>query len=341
MIKGVLFGFLTYALFSCADASVKAMGGRLPVFEIAFFITLASFSTFGFARSKSERWRDVFRLNRPHLVFLRAICGTAGGIFAFYAFTTIPFAEAYSVLFTMPLFATLLAIPVLGEKVGWRRSLAVATGLVGVLLVVRPGFHQLHLGHLSALASAVCASVAIITLRNIGPTEKRISLLAVLYSVALTVNGVLMIHQFRVPDLPEIGLIIFAGIAGGFGQISMLAATRRAPANRITPTQYSQIIWAIILGATVFGEFPDGVAFVGMALVVASGLFTFLREEQLRGWSRRTMVMRNRLAMEVVHPGLGSKAVVAKPNSLLVEPRMNIHKNARMTVRGRALLVSG
>ena len=294
MIKGVLFGFLTYALFSCADASVKAMGGTMPVFEIAFFITLVNFTTFGFARSKSERWRDVFRLNRPHLVFLRAICGTAGGIFAFYAFTTIPFAQAYSVLFTMPLFATMLAIPILGEKVGWRRWLAVATGFFGVLLVVRPGFQQLHLGHLSALASAACASVSIITLRRIGPTEKRISLLAVLYSVALVVNGTLMIHQFRVPTAPDIGLIVLAGLAGGFGQISMLAATRLAPANRITPTQYSQIIWGITVGAVFFGEFPDHIAYAGMVLVVASGLFTFLREEQLRGWSRRTLVMRNR-----------------------------------------------
>ncbi len=294
MIKGVLFGFLTYVLFSCADACAKAMGGTMPVFEIAFFVTLASFSTFGFARSKSERWRDVFRLNRPRLVFLRAICGTAGGIFAFYAFTTIPFAEAYSVLFMMPLFATMLAIPVLGERVGWRRWLAVATGLAGVLLVVRPGFHQLHLGHLSAMASAACASVAIITLRRIGPTEKRISLLAVLYSVALTVNGILMIHQFRVPTRLDVGLIILAGVAGGFGQISMLAATRLAPANRITPTQYSQIIWAILVGAFFFGEFPDGIAFVGMVLVVSSGLFTLFREEQLRGWSRRTLFMRNR-----------------------------------------------
>ncbi len=294
MIRGVLFGFLTYALFSCADASVKAMGGTLPVFEIAFFITLASLSTFGFARSKSERWREVFRLNRPRLVLLRAICGTGGGIFGVYAFTTIPFAEAYSVLFLMPLFATMLSIPVLGEKVGWRRWLAVATGFVGVLLVVRPGFHQLHLGHLSAMASAACASVAIITLRRIGPTEKRISLLAVLYAVALLINGVLMIHLFRVPTRLDVALILLAGVAGGFGQISMLAATRLAPANRITPTQYSQIIWAVILGALVFGEYPDGIAVVGMVLVVASGLFTFLREEQLRGWSRRTMVMRNR-----------------------------------------------
>jgi S-adenosylmethionine uptake transporter len=294
MIKGVLFGFLTYVLFSCADACTKAMGATLPVFEIAFFITLASVSTFGFARSKSERWREVFRFNRFRLVFLRAICGTIAGIFGIYAFTTIPFAEAYSVLFLMPLFATVLSIPVLGEKVGWRRWLAVAIGFVGVLLVVRPGFHQLHLGHLSALASAACASVAIITLRRIGPTEKRISVLAVLYLTALTVNGILMIHQFRVPTTLDIGLIILAGVVGGFGQISMLTATRLAPANRVTPTQYSQIIWAIILGALFFNEYPDGLAFAGMALVVCSGLFTFFREEQLRGWSRRTLLMRNR-----------------------------------------------
>lgn len=294
MIKGVLFGFLTYALFSCADACTKALGGTLPVFEIAFFITLASFSTFGFARSKSERWRETFRLNRPRLVFLRAISGTAAGIFGIYAFTTIPFAEAYSVLFLMPLFATMLSIPVLGEKIGWRRWLAVGIGFVGVLLVVRPGFHQLHLGHLSAVASAACASVSIVTLRNIGPTEKRISLLAVLYLTALTVNGVLMIHVFRIPTTLDIGLIILAGIVGGFGQISMLAATRLAPPNRVAPSQYSQIIWAIVLGALFFGEFPDGVAVAGMVLVVCSGLFTFLREEQLRGWSRRTILMRNR-----------------------------------------------
>ncbi len=294
MIKGVLFAFLTYALFSCADACTKALGATLPVFEIAFFITLASFSTFGFARSKSERWREVFRLNRPRLVFLRAISGTIAGIFGIYAFTTIPFAEAYSLLFLMPLFATMLSIPVLGEKVGWRRWLAVGIGFVGVLLVVRPGFHALHLGHLSAMAGAVFASISIITLRKIGATEKRMSLLAVLYLTALTVNGVLMIHVFRIPTRLDVALIILAGVVGGFGQIFMLAATRLAPANRVTPTQYSQIIWAIILGALFFGEFPDGIAFAGMVLVACSGLFTFLREEQLRGWSRRTMVLRNR-----------------------------------------------
>ncbi len=294
MIQGVLFGFLTYALFACSDACAKALGRDLPVFEIGFFITLASLSTFGFAGSKSERWRELFRLNRPRLVFLRAGAGICAGILSVYAFTTIPFAEAYSVLFLMPLFATMLSIPVLGEKIGWRRWLAVATGLAGVVLVVRPGFHQLHLGHLAAMVAAFCAATAITTLRYIGPTEKRISILAVVYLSAITVNGILMLHSFKVPTTTEFGLIMLGGVAGGFGQIALLAAMRLAPANRVAPAQYSQIIFAIIVGAVFFNEFPDGVAFAGMALVVCAGLFTLLREEQLRGWSRRTFLMRNR-----------------------------------------------
>ena len=294
MTKGVLFGFLAYALFSCADACVKGLGGTLSVFQIGFFITLASLSTFGFSRAKNERWREVFRMNRPGLVFLRAGTGVAAGLLIIYAFTTIPFAEAYSVAFMMPLFATMLSIPILGEKIGWRRWLAVATGLAGVLLVVRPGFHALHLGHLAAALAAAFSAVSMITLRLLGPTEKRISLLAALYFSAITVNGLLMLTDFRTPNLIDVALIILGGVAGGFGQIAMLAATRLAPLNRVAPAQYSQIIWAIGLGALVFHEYPDHLAFAGMGLVVLSGLFTFLREEQLRGWSRRTFLMRNR-----------------------------------------------
>ncbi len=103
-----------------------------------------------------------------------------------------------------------------------------------------------------------------------------------------------MLTDFRPVTKNDVALIIFGGIVGGFGQIAMLAATRLAPPNRVAPAQYSQIIWALAIGAAFFGEFPDGLAFAGMVLVVLSGLFTFFREEQLRGWSRRTILMRNR-----------------------------------------------
>jgi S-adenosylmethionine uptake transporter len=294
MIKGVLAGFLAYGLFSCADACVKALSGRLSIFQVGFFITLASLSTFGFGRAKSERWREVFVMNRPWLVLARAGAGIISGFFGIYAFKTLPFAEAYSVLFLMPLFATMLSIPLLGEQIGWRRWAAVGIGFFGVMLVVRPGFHQLQPGHFSAAVAAVFAAISMITLRKVGPTEKRISMLAVLYLSALTVNGLLMLTDFRPVTRFDVMLVIIGGVFGGFGQIFMLTATRLAPPNRVAPAQYIQIVWAILLGAIFFAEYPDPVAFAGMALVALSGLFTFFREEQLRGWSRRTMLMKNR-----------------------------------------------
>ena len=294
MIKGVAAGFMAYALFSSSDACVKALGGGMSVFEIIFLLTLASLCTFAFAKPASERWREVLHIHRPGLVFVRATSGVAGSIASVYAFTTLPLAEAYSLLFLMPAFATLLAIPALGDHVGWRRSMAIFCGFLGVVLVVRPGFHQLHPGHLAAAFAAVAAAVTMISLRSLGKTEKRITLLATLYLSMLAVDGTLMLFNFTVPDLRQAALAVLAGLFSGFGQILMLAATRNAPPNRVAPSQYSQMIWAAVFGGVFFGEIPDPVAFAGMALIVASGLFTFLREEHLYGWSRRIPLMRNR-----------------------------------------------
>ena len=295
MLKGIALGFLAYALFSSADTCIKALGGHMSIFEILFLITLATCATLGFAKSRDESWGTIFHMHRPGLILLRAIGGTVAGLLGVYAFTTLPFAEAYSLLFLMPAFATILSVPILGEEVGWRRWTAVGVGFLGVLLVVRPGFRELHLGHLAAALAAVFAAMSMIVLRMIGQTEKRITVLTFVYLLALVVNAPFMIADFTVPGWREVGLVLLAGAVGGFGQITMMMATKLAPANRVVPAQYSQIIWAVVFGAAFFHELPDGIAFVGMALVAGSGLFTFLREEQLHGWTRRTILMRNRL----------------------------------------------
>jgi drug/metabolite transporter (DMT)-like permease len=294
MLKGVAAGFLAYVLFSSSDSTVKALGDSgMPIFEILFFNILVSFATFGFAKPAGEPWSHTFRMHRPHLVFARALTGLAGSLTGAYAFTTLPLAEAYSLIFLLPAFATILSIPILGDHVGWRRSLAIALGFAGVLLVVRPGFRELHWGHLSAATAAFVGALSMITLRVLGPTERRTSLLAVLYLTNLAVDGFFMLFNFHVPTMTQVGLSLVGGLCAGFGQISMLVATRNAPPSRVAPTQYSQMIWAVVFGAAFFGELPDVVAFGGMALIVVSGLFTLLREEQLYGWSRRTWLMRN------------------------------------------------
>ncbi len=111
MLKGVALGFLTYGLFSSADALIKSLGGELPVTEIVFLATLTSFIVILILRPRGERWRDMFRMNHPKRVMLRAACGIISGIGATFAFVTIPLAEAYAIIFLSPVLVTLLSIP--------------------------------------------------------------------------------------------------------------------------------------------------------------------------------------------------------------------------------------
>ena len=281
MLRGIVLGFLSYAVFSWGDAAVKALGGRLPVFEISFFVTLFALIALPAVRPRHENWRDMFRMHRPGLILLRSVSGMTAGILGVVAFTTLPFAEAYALIFLSPVFATLLSVIFLGERIGWRRSLAIVVGFAGVLIVVRPGFRELQVGHFAAIAVALCAAITVIVLRTLGPTEKRITLMGVPLVLSLVVTGLLTTIEFRPPNAVDYALLLLAGVFAGIGHILILAATRAAPANRIAPGQYSQIVWAVLLGALFFGEFPDAFALMGMALVAAAGLVTFIREEKV------------------------------------------------------------
>ncbi len=292
MFKGILVGFLSFAVFSCGDACVKALGGRLTVFEIGFFTTLFAFIAVPVVKRKEERWRDMFRMHRPGLVLLRTLAGVMAGILSIYSFTHLPLAEVYALIFLAPLFVTILSIPFLGETVGWRRALAILIGFAGVLLVVRPGFREIVPAHFAAAGIALCGATTVLVLRALGPTEKRITLMGVVFSASLTVNGAIMLTDFHLPAPSDFLLIAAAGLCGGTGHMLLMAATRAAPANRIAPAQYSQIVWALILGALFFEELPDATAFAGIALVTLAGIFTFVREEKrgVRGPAVWTMV---------------------------------------------------
>src|SRR5581483_3261954 len=215
------------------------------------------------------------------------------GLASTFAFTTIPLAEAYALIFLSPILVTLLSIPLLGEQIGWRRLTAVAVGFSGMLLVVKPGFRELHLGHLAAFVCSLVGAMSMIVMRKIGHSERRVSLVGVVMTASLAVSGLLTIPVFVVPDLETVIHLMLVGVVGGIGQMTILAATRNAPANRVAPAQYSQILWAVVFGAIFFREFPDALSTAGIALIGLSGLFTFLREDKLRAWPRRTILLRN------------------------------------------------
>lgn len=276
MPSGVIFSLFAYGLYSCCDAIIKGFGTSLSVFEIAFFTTLFSLIPAIFTKPKGEHWRSMWRMKHPWLVQLRALTGVLGNLSVIYAFTHIPLAEVYSLAFLAPVFIVILSVLVLKETVRGPRWIFLAASFLGVLLVVRPGFRELQLGHLLAISAALFGSITTLVLRSVANEEKRVSLIGVASAYILLVNGVLMIPGFQMPTPEEFGLLLAIGGLGGTGHILFIAATRRAEASQVAPAQYSQIVWAIILGAAFYREYPDAIAYVGLAVVAAAGVLNVL-----------------------------------------------------------------
>lgn len=283
--SGLLIGFAAYASFAWGDALIKGVGGRASVFAIGLVATLAAAAVIGIAfRPEGERWRGFWRMRNPLAVQARALSGALAGVLGIYAFTTIPLAEAYALIFLAPLLVTLLSALALGERVGpWRWS-AVAIGLLGVLLVLRPGFRAVEPGHAAAFGVALCAACSVVLLRALAGREKGTSLLGVLLLYAIALQGGLMLATGApLPGADALGWIVLAGVFAGLGQIALLAAARRTEASGLAPIHYTQIGWAVLLGALFFDEHPDRLALAGLLALALAGLLTALRERALRG----------------------------------------------------------
>lgn len=268
---GVLLGFLAYGLFTVADAAVKAIGPALDIFQIGFLVMVFATPVMLAAKPASESWRGVLRPQRPGLVLLRGLLTTISGVCVVIAFTTIPFAEAFALLFLAPTIGTLLSWLLLKEALDWRTVLAIGLGLAGVLIAIRPGLRELEAGHLAAFVAAFSVGAGVTVLRRLSTTEQRTTLFMVVALSILVVNGVLMLRGFRWPDAREWSLLAVSGIVDGLGHVALLLAARRTIAARIGATHYSQLIWAVLIGMIVFDEYPDRWMLAGLAIIALSG----------------------------------------------------------------------
>lgn len=270
---GVLLAIASYALYSWGDAIVKALGQTVGMFEIGLVCTVFSVLPALFTKPKSEPWRETFHLRNPWRMHMIAALRVTSSVAITYSFITIPLAEAYSIVFLIPVFITILSVVVLKEDVGIERWLLIVVSFLGVLLVVRPGFRELELGHLTALLCAAAAAAATTMTRAIAGSERRISLfmLPTLYTIGFNA-AMLAILGFSLPNWTEMAIMLVCGLLGGVGYLLQIGAIANSPASRVAPIQYSQIVWALILGAIFFAEIPDNLALAGLAVVVVAGV---------------------------------------------------------------------
>ncbi|MEO9080238.1 MAG: DMT family transporter [Rhodanobacter sp.] len=287
MFKGVLLGFMAFAAYALSDAFVKSLRGSLPAYEAVFFGATMGLVALPFIKGRGDRWREVFLARRYDLYLLRAGASAVGSIAAVIAFTALPMAEAFALIFLLPIFVTILSVIVLKEHVGWRRWSAVVAGFIGVLVVLRPGFRALGIGHLAAIICGLSGAISMIALRLAGPHEKRVSLFGAGILGSMTVSGVLMLAHFQWPQPKQWVLLLGYGLLSALGSVLLMLATRRAPANHVAPTQYSQMLWAVLLGYIVFHDQLDIFMAIGIAIILSAGLFTLVREEKVTGWWKR------------------------------------------------------
>lgn len=294
--KGALLALLAFGIFSSHDVIVKILGGAYAPFQIVFFSVLLSFPL-AMIMLMRDSTPGTLVPKHPWWLALRTAAAVVTGVSVFYAFSVLPLTQVYAIIFATPLLITILAIPVLGEKVRLRRWMAVLVGLAGVLVVLRPGSTDLTLGHLAALVGAVGGAVASIVVRKIGSEERT----AVMLLYPMMANFILMAcalpFVYEPMPIKDLGLLaviaIFAWIAGRL----VIAAYQAGEAAIIAPMQYSQIIWASLFGYIFFGETIDQATAIGAGIIIASGMYIVLRESR-SGASENTPVLRTRSRSE-------------------------------------------
>lgn len=276
-VRGVLLQLAAMGLYATHDAVIKTLGERYPSFQILFFASLLSFPLVSIVLMR-DRTHGTLRPKHPGWVVLRTACGVVAGMAGFYAFSKLPLAQVYAILFATPLLVTILSIPLLKERVGLHRWAAVIVGLSGVLIVLRPGGQALEAGHIAAMLCALASALAAVIIRRLGRQERPVVLMMwpmlgnfVVTGGALSLGYVPM----ALTDLMLAGLIAALGLTGGF---LVIMAYRAGEAAIVAPMQYSQILWATAYGWFLFGEVLDRATVIGALVIISSGIYIVWRE---------------------------------------------------------------
>jgi drug/metabolite transporter (DMT)-like permease len=280
--RGILFMLLCVLLFSCMDALVKLAAARHPTGQIIFFRNLFAFIPLAFFIRRAGGLAAL-RSGRKLPHFIRSIFGVASMGCAFLAFSLMPLADAVALGLSGPIFLTALSVPLLAEKVGWRRWSAVVVGFLGILVMTRPGSGVFGLGALAALASAALYALAMIQIRKMASTEAPATIVFYFTLCAVLIGAVSLPWQWVTPTPLTLVCLVAIGLIGGMAQMALTKAYLLAPVSIAAPFEYTSLVFATGFGYAIWGDVPDRFVLTGAAIVIASGLYILHRET----WRRR------------------------------------------------------
>jgi drug/metabolite transporter (DMT)-like permease len=279
--KGIALMLASTVFLGTSDVTAKYLSTTLPSIEIAW-IRFLVFALIMVPAMVPGTRLFALKTGRPGLQLARGAALLGSSLLFITGLRYLPIAEASATAFVSPLFVTALSIVLLSESVGIRRWLATATGLLGVLIIIRPGTSAFHVAAFFPIVSALCWAVTLIMTRMMSGKETATTTMTYSSIAGIAIVSALVPFVWVAPSWHDILFGILIGVASTAGQWIVVLAFRYADASVLAPFSYTQLLWVSILGFLVFGELPDIWTVVGAAFIVASGLYTAHRERVRR-----------------------------------------------------------
>lgn len=288
-------------IFSVNDMSVKFLSGGYPLHQIILIRSLIAITFLIVIAQTQKGGMGLLRTRRPGRQMLRMVVAVTSNATYFLGLAAMPLADAVAIAFVAPVLITLLSTVMLGEKIGPHRAGAVVMGLIGTMILMRPSEGAIQPAALLILFSALCYAVSQLIGRSMRDTETAFSLSLYLQIGFLTFSVVMglvagdgrfagsddpslnfLLRGWVWPPLSDVPFFLATGLAVSVGGLMISQAYRTLEAGVVAPFEYAAIPMAVLWGVLLFGTYPDAIGFLGMAMVVAAGLYTLWRETRRR-----------------------------------------------------------
>jgi drug/metabolite transporter (DMT)-like permease len=280
-MKAIIFNLLAWVMLPIMDGFAKYLSADLPVLQVTwarYFFTVAfTFPIMFFFYRNQLKWSD-----KPKLQFIRGLILLTANICFFYSISIISLAKALTLAFVAPLIVTAFSPIFLGEKVGVKRWSAVIIGFVGSLVVIRPGFVEINLASLAALGTGVMYGFYLIITRKLSTSDNPLLTLLLTGVVGAIIISTVMPFVWVAPNLNQWSMMAAIGVFACIGHLFLILSLKYADASKLAPFSYFEIITNIIIGYYFFSDFPDNWTFLGLFIIVISGVYISRRENLVR-----------------------------------------------------------
>jgi len=280
-VKAIILNLSAWVMLPIMDGFAKYLSSTLPVLQITwsryFFTVVIVLPIMLVFFRKNLTWTE-----QPKLQLIRGLLLFCANILFFYSISIISLAKALTLAFIAPLIVTALSPFLLGEKVGFRRWAAVITGFIGSLIVIRPGFVELNLASIAALGTGVLYGFYLIITRKLHNSDNPLLTLLLTGIVGAVLGSLIMPTVWVSPTITEWYMMFAIGFFASLGHLFIILSLRYADASKLAPFGYFEIVTNIIIGYYFFNHFPDSWTFLGLFIIISSGIYIFRREHKIR-----------------------------------------------------------